>query len=966
METVMIFNLIHGNEKQSSYTRSLDENSSEAECCDFEEFISDYPTDFKTLAKKEYGSIFVGCEFDENGIKNSRGSLKKCAENIVAYHFLVLDYDDGTTIKEMEGELKVYSYLMHSSYSHRQLKNGVVCDRFRVIIPLRTPVTCEEFASRKQQLVKLYPTADEASFSICQGFLTPSRKTDDATVYLNFQIAIPFDLLALSPSHFEMNIGRREIEHSDEMLRYREENYQSKASAIIASARFTGMKRYAAWLRKNHAERPEIAQRLQEVVNSFPLGSRQAHQLDINGIVEFASQINDGFVTIIKDEFSPQYVTIEDAQLQIVNALNGDDDISVNVTAGVGKSRIAIDYAITQALAGKEVALYVASHSFQNELLGEINKLRSQKKEQSSTLKFPKSTYVSIPVKIISRNERNCDFYKEKIIPLLERQKEGEIGAVSDYCYNYCLYSPNNGAGCHYAEQFKILNKVRIYTHAHLFSKQSLFDKEYSPDVVIIDEDPFSSAHVVDEYDVGKANALEKSHKRVGKHLSIIGNVGLLIKELTYADISTPQALYSWCLDHQELIINANKEQKLLAKFHRSVNTDKKHAEVFKEHYLIDVLTQILANRIGINNILVKDNVVKHTYLRVPTIPHSARVISLDATGDPKIINALLRRPLKAIKIDVDTSQYATIIQVKNTGASQYRITNHLLYNKARIQMICKRAEKKGTEILTKRNQAESPLYFGNCRGSNLYSTCSELHIAMNYNLPPNAIDMAARAIFGDSPEPFIYKDGNLQSERKIINGLGITVSNLVYVDPRAKLMDAHLARAELEQAVHRARPVRRTSTSRVKIIIHTNRVLNIKIDNAVKWQDLYQFQDKHALRSIDALDKFKDTIYEASLSGLIWKSKNVKATGVTQAQWNSYKDIAKLDEKRFTVVEVTYKTQNRKLKTECAIFSCGFYNNDYIETALSFGALLSLFDAKQIIMVRELFGGLEITNAGS
>jgi hypothetical protein len=42
--------------------------------------------------------------------------------------------------------------------------------------------------------------------------------------------------------------------------------------------------------------------------------------------------------------------------------------------------------------------------------------------------------------------------------------------------------------------------------------------------------------------------------------------------------------------------------------------------------------------------------------------------------------------------------------------------------------------------------------------------------------------------------------------------------------------------------------------------------------------------------------------------------------------------------------------------------FFCGSYNNDFIETTLSFGALLSPFDAKQIIMLKELFDGLEIT----
>ena len=48
---------------------------------------------------------------------------------------LVFDVDDGLTIPQCQSMFKSYKYLIGTTKSHRQLKKGIICDRYRLCIP---------------------------------------------------------------------------------------------------------------------------------------------------------------------------------------------------------------------------------------------------------------------------------------------------------------------------------------------------------------------------------------------------------------------------------------------------------------------------------------------------------------------------------------------------------------------------------------------------------------------------------------------------------------------------------------------------------------------------------------------------------------------------------------------------------------------------------------------------------------
>lgn len=57
---------------------------------------------------------------------------------IPGQNMLGLDIDEGMTISEAQEALSMYQYILYTTKSHQKEKNGIVCDRFRIIIPTKT------------------------------------------------------------------------------------------------------------------------------------------------------------------------------------------------------------------------------------------------------------------------------------------------------------------------------------------------------------------------------------------------------------------------------------------------------------------------------------------------------------------------------------------------------------------------------------------------------------------------------------------------------------------------------------------------------------------------------------------------------------------------------------------------------------------------------------------------------------
>ncbi|MBR8841683.1 hypothetical protein [Pseudoalteromonas sp. JC3] len=89
---------------------------------------------------------------DKNPIvKNGETAIRRCKENINLQYMLILDIDgDGVSFERFKQMFKrKLEFFMHTSSSHGLDGGG---DRYRVLIPLKTPVTGDFIASRKEAI----------------------------------------------------------------------------------------------------------------------------------------------------------------------------------------------------------------------------------------------------------------------------------------------------------------------------------------------------------------------------------------------------------------------------------------------------------------------------------------------------------------------------------------------------------------------------------------------------------------------------------------------------------------------------------------------------------------------------------------------------------------------------------------------------------------------------------------------
>lgn len=96
-----------------------------------------------------------------------RGDQKteRSKNNFVSCQILVLDIDDGIRIEDAIAELEArnLTFIIGTTKSHQKEKNGKVCDRFRVILPLNTEITSEaEYLATWHKAKSIFPQIDNS------------------------------------------------------------------------------------------------------------------------------------------------------------------------------------------------------------------------------------------------------------------------------------------------------------------------------------------------------------------------------------------------------------------------------------------------------------------------------------------------------------------------------------------------------------------------------------------------------------------------------------------------------------------------------------------------------------------------------------------------------------------------------------------------------------------------------------
>lgn len=72
---------------------------------------------------------------------------KKISENWdnSKQNIIIFDIDDGLSIEEAKQQFKAYEYLIATTKSHQKDKKGIICDRFRIIIPAKNIPAGEQY-----------------------------------------------------------------------------------------------------------------------------------------------------------------------------------------------------------------------------------------------------------------------------------------------------------------------------------------------------------------------------------------------------------------------------------------------------------------------------------------------------------------------------------------------------------------------------------------------------------------------------------------------------------------------------------------------------------------------------------------------------------------------------------------------------------------------------------------------------
>ncbi len=123
-----------------------------------------------TVTNKKDFMLFNGMVFKDT---LNDGFVRRCADNVQAITLLILDYDGDETVNSIKSRLGGYEHAGYTSYSHHTERKDFK-DCFRVVLPLKCPITLEEMKERKDDIARWAGAIDETSTDISRGFYLPS------------------------------------------------------------------------------------------------------------------------------------------------------------------------------------------------------------------------------------------------------------------------------------------------------------------------------------------------------------------------------------------------------------------------------------------------------------------------------------------------------------------------------------------------------------------------------------------------------------------------------------------------------------------------------------------------------------------------------------------------------------------------------------------------------------------------
>jgi len=156
---------------------------------DWSEVKGDFISKHEVREEKD-GIAFIGASFlsnEDDGVEfvenndgvaitedNGNKIVKRVGSNIIKYHLLTLDYDDGMKIDEAKERFGELEHLGYTSHNHK--KDGI--EKFMLVFPLTEPVTPDDIRNRKDDILSWAESADTSTLSIGRFFYLPSCPED--------------------------------------------------------------------------------------------------------------------------------------------------------------------------------------------------------------------------------------------------------------------------------------------------------------------------------------------------------------------------------------------------------------------------------------------------------------------------------------------------------------------------------------------------------------------------------------------------------------------------------------------------------------------------------------------------------------------------------------------------------------------------------------------------------------------
>ncbi|WP_345886201.1 hypothetical protein [Shewanella algae] len=753
-------------------------------------------------------------------------SRAKCHDKV---SFIVLDFDGKGTrpneIKPIEMHIILKeSGLNHWIYTTSSHDSALSVNRFRVLLPMVENFNHSSIRERKGTLKKYFnhlivangraSTLDNASFSENQGFALP---TAGAEQYLCTDQS-PFNLMRIAKDPVAPKAPASEKGWSEDGERYFAERRQATVARwkLTAGSRDQQLLNLALNLTRVHAQPAEVKGALEGVIKAQVANppKRAEHLNKVDSKVaaaraHIASKV--GFAAVPSDFARvDQFVPLEQVEQATLNALESNDDhLLLNVTCGGGKTHTTIQWAAEKV-------------KTQNQIIGFAVKTASD--ADVIAAKFRDAGVIDVRI-VEPRSALTCvnfEVYESKRRgDELDRSGKGDVDSdrgATAFCKSHCPAR----ATCVYANQTAGLNPKKqgtalVYKHAHLFGKVGIHDKGFPKlDVLIVDEDVTNT--FLNEYK--DALSLESLINQIPEGGAVEFFTALFdegIQDSPSLDCFLNRSRHSGTA---RLIVDRLKRSGLPALRH---------------------LAECIEERKGSNRLYIEDGFL--WYLNrapfSPTLNKSSRVIFLDGTGNIHKMRGITGLELIEKRIDVDISAHSEVVQCHKDGLSFSKAC--FSSNKGLAEAISALADDLGAFELTTKSAAgvDSSIYFFNQRGRNDLENVDTLIVSGTPNPPEQVIKDLSRLTYQHDPVPLSWEKTTVLEIGRGRGATNVYAKKQVYADPRVRAIRDSLVKAELLQAIERARLIRRSAANPVRVYVFSNEILPLSVTSTCSLSDL-------------------------------------------------------------------------------------------------------------------------------